>query len=198
MQEVKKDEEFSIFHIDEHYDTLSSNMDYWLAECGNARQFSLKEYLDLCWDCGDQRIPVFQWDTYLSIFLELYKDQVESCVFATQKVGDEPNFNAILQPESKQLLSNATYFLERSRRWILNIDFDYFFCDFPNDKRNLMFSEEYIRALFQEFRKAWDQGTFACITICLSPDEGYSGSWDNAERILEIFNEVFGVPLDIS
>ena len=78
------------------------------------------------------------------------------------------------------------------------IDFDYFFCDFPNDKRNLMFSEEYIRALFQEFRKAWDQGTFACITICLSPDEGYSGSWDNAERILEIFNEVFGVPLDIS
>ena len=103
----------------------------------------------------------------------------------------------MLQPEAKQLLSNVTYYLETSDRWILNIDLDYFFCAFPDDKRELMFSKEYIRSLFKEFHNAWEKGKFSSVTVCLSPDEGYSGSWENAQRVLDIFTEVFNVPLTL-
>ena len=121
----------------------------------------------------------------------------KKCIFATQRVGDKPDWDEMLQPEAKQLLSNVTYYLETSDRWILNIDLDYFFCAFPDDKRELMFSKEYIRSLFKEFHNAWEKGKFSSVTVCLSPDEGYSGSWENAQRVLDIFTEVFNVPLTL-
>ena len=85
IQEIGQDDNFSIFHVDEHYDTLSSNMKSWLAHCENARTLSLQEYLDLRWQSGPHSLPVFQWDNYLSIFLKLFESQIQKMHFCDSK-----------------------------------------------------------------------------------------------------------------
>jgi len=198
MREMLPEETLNVFHIDEHYDTLYSNMEHWLPRCESIESLSLPEYLDLHWDAGGQSIPVFQWDTYLSIFLEKFKDRVDQCIFATQGVGDTPRWDEMLRPEAKQLPSNLPHWVGRDGRWIFNVDLDYFFCAFSNDRRELMFSPAYVRNVFEGIKEAWSSNRVCCITVCLSPDEGYSGSWENAEELLKLFAEVFEMPYPLA
>jgi hypothetical protein len=64
----------------------------------------------------------------------------------------------------------------------VNVDLDYFFCD-QGGLRKPMFSDQYVAAVFGAIAEMKRAGRIKCLTICLSPDEGYSGSWEQAEQL---------------
>lgn len=199
LREVDAHEVVALLHIDEHYDTLRSRMPEWIANLPELRGLSIDKYLGLTFSAGRDVLPLIQWDNYLSIYLERYPDQVERSVWATHDVGDKPDLHDALHPRPWSFPGNLTYYLQGTdRRWIVNVDLDYFFCADEHGNQQSMFSDEYIFALFEAVRVHRDAGRVACLTLCLTPDEGYTGGWDAAEalcaRVCKILNIPFALP----
>lgn len=195
LREIGVNEDVALIHIDEHYDTLYSRIDEWLALLPDLRTLSIDEYLAFDYLVEGFRIPVIRWDNYLSIFLERYSHQVVGALFATHGEGDEPRSVELLQCEARNLPSNLAYHMDRhAQRLIVNVDLDYFFCDDENDERKLMFSEEYITSIFYTLRTQLEAGRITCLTLCLTPDESYTGGWAQAEALCARACEILGVP----
>ena len=195
LREVGETEMVGLLHIDEHYDTLRSRMSEWLANLPELRGLSIDDYLGLTFRSGRDVLPLIQWDNYLSIFLERYPDQVDRFVFATHEVGDKPQLDDALHPRIWAFPSNLADFLQDTElKWIVNIDLDYFFCGDELGNQRLMFSEEYIFAVFSTIRAHRDAGRVACLTLCLTPDEGYTGGWAQAEALCARACGILGVP----
>lgn len=130
--------------------------------------------------------------------MERYGSQVSEAIFATQGVGDKPKFKNAFFPTPNQLPGNIDYWLGRGdEQWIVNVDLDYFFCD-QEEMRRRMYSDDYIRTVFAAIRDARKIGRVASLTICLTPDEGYTGGWSNAEELCaeacEILEVKFSLP----
>lgn len=78
----------------------------------------------------------------------------------------------------------------RAAMWL-----DYFFCADDHDNLSLMFSDGYVDAVFQGMRAHRDAGRVACLTLCLTPDEGYTGGWGAAEALCARARKILNVPL---
>lgn len=198
LRDVPHRKPVRLLHIDEHYDTLYSRMDEWLAALPALRNLSIEKYLALEYKTDLGAVPLLRWDTYLSIFLERYGSQVREAIFATQGVGDKPRFNNASFPTPNQLPGNIDYWLGcGDEQWIVNVDLDYFFCDQEGTRRR-MYSEDYIHTVFAAIHDARKVGRVASLTICLTPDEGYTGGWSNAEElcaeVCEILELKFSLP----
>ena len=72
LQHIKKDEKYSLFHIDRHYDTLNSRMKEWLGVLPDLTKLSINEYLELKYLCEGTEANIIRYDNYLSIFLKKY------------------------------------------------------------------------------------------------------------------------------
>lgn len=198
LREVEDAEVVGLLHIDEHYDTLYSRMPEWLSNLPELRGMSIGDYLGLTYRVGRDVLPVIQWDNYLSIFLERYPDQVGRFVFATLDVGDKPKLDDALHPRPWSLPSNlADWLQDTDLRWIVNVDLDFFFCGDEHGNRRLMFSDEYIEAVFHTIRAHREAGRVACLTLCLTPDEDYTGGWAQAEALCARACNILGVPFSL-
>ncbi|MBG6311023.1 UPF0489 family protein [Pseudomonas aeruginosa] len=201
LQEVRADETVFLLHIDEHFDTLNSRMEVWRRHLPELRGLSIDQYLALTFPDGDRTFPLIQWDNYLSLFLERYRQQLRRAIFITHNIGDRPQFEGALHPRPEDVPSNLGFYLNHPERVIVNVDLDYFFCDDDQDQRRLMFSDDYISAVFRSIRAHMDTGNVACLTLCLTPDEDYTGGWDQAEalcaRACAILGIEFVLPKDV-
>ncbi len=193
LQQVPSDERVILVHVDEHFDTLYSQIVVWLSHLPDLRDLSIDNYLELTYPLGNQSIPLIRWDNYLSLFLERYPQQLTEAIFITHGVGDEPRFTPMRHILSKDVPSNLAFHLKDHVRAIVNIDLDYFFCDNERDQRQVMFSEEYISAVFRVIRAHMDAGRVACLTLCMTPDEAYTGGWAQAEKLCERVCEILGI-----
>jgi len=194
LREVAANEVVDLLHIDEHTDTLSSRLDEWLEALPELRGLTIDQYLAIPLDTGYGSIELVRWDTYLSLGLARYAANFHQCVFATHGNGDRPRWERLATSQPDKLPSGIPAWLEDSeRRWIVNVDLDYFFCD-QGHGRALMFSDEYIHSVFAEIAKARAAGRLACLTICLTPDEGYTGGWPQAEALCARACEILGIP----
>jgi hypothetical protein len=142
MQHVDPMKRHSIFHIDQHYDTMTSRMEAWLAHVLSNWNISIGEYLSLSVEHRDTgKIPLFSWDNYLSIYLELFGRNLSSCNFATHEVGDKPK-PPIWEHDLWDVPQNLDYWLNsEAAPWIMNIDIDYFFCKDAGDNPLSAFSQ---------------------------------------------------------
>lgn len=193
LQELAPSEPVGLLHIDEHFDTLYANIDSELSALPELTGMSVTEYLQLSKSYGSHNCPLIRWDNYLSLFLERYGKQVEKSVFVTHNVGDKPRHQSAQFPDPQHVPDNLSFWLKpHPDQWIINIDLDYFFCD-QNGQRRPMFSDQYIASVFGAIADLQQAGRVKCLTICLSPDEGYSGSWEQAEQLCQVVCNAVGL-----
>jgi hypothetical protein len=195
LQHIDPNLSHSIFHIDQHTDTLQSRLDEWLQHLPPSwPKPSINEYLIHAYQLDDfpgEAIPVFRWDNYLSIYFATFGQNVQHCIFATHRDGDNPNHDA-MWVDLWEIPDNLDYWLDRKNRpWIMNIDLDYFFWD--GDEPGLMVSDAYLRRCFEIVRQKIADHTIAVTTICLTPDGAFTGGWEPSERLAERILNLIGI-----
>ncbi len=191
LRHVNDKEPHSIFHIDRHYDTLSSQMKTWLEAWPSEWPTNVEQYLSYSYDAGlDSDIPLFRFDNYLSLHLEKCRQQLTNCYFVTHQDGDKPDYDGA-EVHPWELLESLEYWINNERGpWIMNIDLDYFFCDDAFDGQRRLMSDDYIVAVFGAVRKMLDDGRVSVATIAMSPE--FCGGWQAAEEVLELVVSTLG------
>lgn len=198
LQHIEAEKPHSIFHIDQHYDTLQSNLERWMRNLPKTWDMTIGEYLNYSYEhAAGEHSKLFTWDNYLSIYLECFGPAIDRCYFATHHVGDKPNRSEVLEVDLWDLPGNMDYWLSQQKPWILNIDLDYFFWD-NTEHVDVMVSDAFLERCFEPVQRKITDGTIAVTTICLTPDEGLTGGWGPAEqlatRVLHILGIEFRLP----
>ncbi len=177
-----------ILHIDRHSDALSANLLSHVNSMPDLRGLSIADYLDASVTLAGSNHPLFRWDNYLSIHIEVFKSTLSGLRFATHGDGDAPNYANKINSAPDELPENLEFWLTgEGPKWIVNVDLDYFFYKEADDNWELMFSEQFIDAVFSGISAARDKGHVSAITICLTPSNFTSG-W---EACLELSQRAF-------
>lgn len=211
LQHFSNNETINLFHIDQHYDTLTSRINEWKRASPDYRTMTAEEFLKACYNADGDSIEIVRWDNYLSLFLELFPAYVKDKVFCTHCRDnnntphcDLPNTDKYTEIGITRLPCNLNYFLSVDRgQWIVNLDIDFFFCSAPqnddeadgNSKRIVMLSESYITKVFQIIKDKYQDGHIKVITVALSPE--CCGGWENAELVCNLFCEVMGLHFNL-
>lgn len=193
FQHIAHQETFNVFHIDQHTDTLYSNIDKWIELCPELDGITLNDYLEISYEADDIfTLPLFRWDNYLSIFLEKYKAKIGRCYFATHQEGDKPRHNSLQDVSPWELPNNFENWVSRlNNPCIVNIDIDYFVYTKSTNDIFEFFSDKYFNDLFLAVRKSIDAGKVSVCTISLSPE--CCGGWPLAEELCYKACEILGV-----
>ena len=148
--------------------------------------FSVNEYLDLHYAFNDfgreQRMPLFRWDNYLSIYLTRYGNSISSLVMYTHDDGTPPKH--FTQGHIWNLLGEISCLDSSHGPWIFNLDLDYFFWHHA-EQPGLMVSDAFLTTCFEKIRKRIEDRTIAVTTIALTPSRVFTGGWEPAERLVE-------------
>ena len=102
----------------------------------------------------NQLFKIFRWDNYLTIFNQLYPNLIQTALFATHKDGGIIEELDISEKEPWDLHGNLSYWMTYSdtRKWIVNIDIDYFFTD-DEGRYFQFFSDEFVTQVADEIQK---------------------------------------------
>lgn len=191
LQHLKKTKKYNLFHVDRHYDALSSNINGWVSCLPDLWGIGIQDYLDFKCDYGMGEQYLFDYANYLSIFLSKFGSLIRDAYFATHNEGDKPKHERISNIDVWKLPNYLNSWLSNhGEKWIFNIDLDYFFYD-NNDSTKIMFSQNYISDIFNSMAKQYKDGKISVITLALSPE--WSGGWSEAERICATFCRSFGL-----
>ena len=95
------------------------------------------------------------------------------------------------------LPENLSFWLsEIEAPWIVNIDLDYFFCQFEDGIRQMV-SDEYVDAIGVALKAANDREVIGVFTLCLTPDSfapGWAETETLAARLLDGIGLAFRLP----
>lgn len=200
-QELKKNHNFGIIHIDAHYD-LNRLHDKNGKELKPFKEISLHEYLGLEEKSYSTFYKAIQWDNYFTLFLDQFSCDVYKLVIAAHKT-DLKNINESNRmideewPVEKLLKYLDTEFSEEDndviipQKWIINLDIDYFFCEIGERKGIQLLSNEYITEFACILKNALQRNRIIGLTIALSPE--CCGGWKNAESICSIITDKIGL-----
>lgn len=197
FQHINLDDKYNLFHIDKHTDTLYSNIGNWKKHMPDMTSINIMDYLKLYYIDKEPDRKLFTWDNYLSLFLECYSHILDKCYFATHSEGDKPRFENLHQIMNFwDIPLNMSYWINSTKNnWIFNIDIDYFTAIDDKDYIEI-FSDEYLRKMFEPIADAYKLGKISVITMSLSPE--CSGGWIESlsicMRICSIFDIKFNLP----
>lgn len=200
LQQIDMQKPHSLIHIDRHPDALQSQLDEWLQHLPSWSA-GIDSYLGKTYHIDGFDCPVIRWDNYLSIYLHEFAKCLTTFHCLTHQDGDPPNFDHVMYSPPWDLPKNLSYWLaEHEAPWIVNIDLDYFFCQFETGMR-MMVSDQYINAIAEGLKDAMDRGTIGVLTLCLTPDT-FTPGWPETEllasRILQRLGLTFRLPDDDS
>lgn len=178
FQQIDTEKRYNLFHIDRHTDTLYSNIETWREYMPDMQKVTLEDYLTLNHNMTDEKTRLIRWDNYLSLFLDRYSHMIHECYFATHEEGDMPRFSNSAVARMWDIPLNMDYWINSSKEdWIFNIDIDYFVM--ARDGYCIeLFSDEYIKSMFEPIVEAYHRGKISVITISLSPE--CSGGWEKS------------------
>lgn len=199
FQHINLSDKYNLFHIDRHTDTLYSNIENWKKHMPDMTRISIEEYLELYYINGETDRKLFRWDNYLSLFMECYPHVLDECLFATHGEGDIPRFGNLHQIYNFwDVPLNMDYWINSSKHnWVFNIDIDYFTA--INEKYYIkIFSDDFIRRMFEPVAEAYNHGKISVITISLSPEcsGGWAKSLNMCSEICSIFDIKFNLPME--
>jgi len=199
LQELDLTLPHSLIHIDRHPDALQSRLDEWITHLPSWSA-GIDAYLGKTYQCDGFDCPVIRWDNYLSIYLHEFEDSLRTFLCLTHEDGDPPNSSRAMHGSPWDLPENLSFWLaDREAPWIVNIDLDYFYCQFESGIR-MMVSEDYIDAVASSLKDAMDRRAIGVVTICLTPDN-YTPGWTATEalaaRFLERLGLAFQLPDDV-
>jgi hypothetical protein len=194
LQNIDPRQPYSLFHMDQHYDTLTSRMEAWLENLPVDWRLGIDDYLSRTVKHRDipQPLPLFCWDNYLSIFLAVFGGALDTARFATHGAGTVPSCTR-MDCDLWDVPFNLDYWLKESRApWIFNLDLDYFFWHGDGDEPpQHMISEAYISNTMKTLSAHLTGGTIGVLTIALSPE--CCGGWEQSEQILDMVLKPLGI-----
>lgn len=174
------DEKFNFLHIDAHEDAkVDIDPTWW----NKIQGMDLKTYMSE--PSSEGKYSLFRWDNYLPVFINSDQEKIRKSVFVTHDVG-LAGF-AHQRIKSYALLQDFPKLFVDELRWIVNLDLDYFYA--KEYKSTLLFDAGWIKEFFLQMKNHYDKGDIALFTVALSPE--CCGSWPHAEKVLEIFDNVF-------
>lgn len=177
--------QFNFFHLDAHEDA-KADLPTTLWE--DLSTITLDEFLKLKSDDGN--FKKIRWDNYLPVFVHSEQKQIRKSVFVTHDVGKMGYAHQRIS--AYNLLVDFPKLFVDELQWIVNIDLDYFYA--REFKKYPLYHENWIREFFIKLKHHYDQNDIAVMTIALSPE--CCGSWKNAEKILEIFDQEFSLGIN--
>ncbi|MGY3149269.1 hypothetical protein ACVWYQ_006268 [Bradyrhizobium sp. USDA 3397] len=194
LQHMDPTQPYSLFHMDQHYDTLASRMPTWLENLPTDWRLDIEAYLshEVKYPDIPQPALLFRWDNYLSIFLAVFGSALETALFATHGKGTPPDC-AHSNCDLWNVPANLDYWLSQSRApWIFNLDLDYFFWHGTEDDAcRRMLSKAYIGETMKTVRANLSSGKIGVLTIALSPE--YCGGWEQSEEVLDTVLKPLGI-----
>ncbi len=201
-QKLNLEENYTLLHVDRHYDyseleDIQKNWTHWIEDKFNFRGLNIEECQVNESNLGNRTYEskVFRFDNYINIFEDLYEEVINEYIFYTHQESPSVLGNKI-ETISEQSFDDLldSNFKQEDKRYILNLDLDYF-CKGDGEDFEIE-SNENILKLAQHIKD--NINAFDVITIAMSPDffvPVYGDSdWGKANRVLEIFTKV----LDIS
>jgi len=202
LQKINLNKKYKILHIDRHTDTLASRMNEWIGTIKKSKplhNFTINEYDALAYNSEFGKSEVFLWSNYLSIFLELYPNNISELQMVTNNDGDFPKFENLYRTSSPWELIEVfrNIFEDSKEKWIVNIDIDYFFSSYEKaDEREYfkIFSDEFFDFIFKTISEVNKIGKIEVITISLSPE--CCGGWENAVQLTKKACKYFNIILD--
>ena len=184
-QHLGPNDKFSIAHIDQHYDLLTSQIEIWCKLTPPIETLSIEKYLSLNYKPDSTVVAsVIRWDNYFSIFMEQRGALLQSAYFLTHCVGSKPKFK-FHEMQFWHAPYNLAYWLADHVPWVVNFDMDYFFAKWGEGRILQMFSDDYIEQLGLQIKEANDAGNVRCITLAISPE--MCGGWEQGLHALRVF-----------
>jgi hypothetical protein len=132
------------------------------------------------------RSPLYRWDNYLPIMFNQFGRRVG----ATYGLGKKAPWDQRLGPE--QLLRDLSKLFVDDRRWIINIDADYFYPLGSEHKTTTLYHPDWISAFFMQLKAHHVAGDIAGVYFAFSPE--CCGSWENSLRLWKMFESAWGLP----
>ncbi|MEZ5681956.1 MAG: UPF0489 family protein [Erythrobacter sp.] len=171
----------SLLHIDRHTDCLAANLQSHVVAMPDISTTSIGEYLGATVMLGGESHALFRWDNYLSIYLKVFRESVESVLSIDHSDGDAPDHPRVHRPRPDLAPENISYWLsETPTQWIVNVDLDFFFFRtedrLGNEIWQSLYSNEYVDALFDQIRNVQESGGVRVITICMTPTD-FTPGW---------------------
>ena len=207
LQQCKDEEMYNFMHIDRHYDMGDYFCDKDLEPVKKNPKMAYEEMMSL--KRKDSEFKTLRWDNYIRYVYELFPNWFNTNLFITQKEGDICNgWNrrkmSLFEKEELYLISWLSQYLiedpkyiydmvegSEKQKWIVNLDLDFFFYHYGDNKYVQLFSDDYIRVVAKLLQQAMNK--IQVLTIAISPDclmgEGMKQKWDNGFRVLEIMAE---------
>ena len=128
---------------------------------------------------------------------EQFGSAINQCHFATHDDGDRPNHEGTMFQDLWDLPGNLEYWLDGTYSpWIVNVDLDYFFWN-NSDGPGLMVSSEFLECIFEQLRRKIEDGTVAVTTICLTPDDAFTGGWGPSEQLAKRVLKILGIDFQL-
>lgn len=189
--------EINYYHIDEHTDTLYANHEKRMHNLpASFLSISIDDYLKCTWGDKYNPIPIFDWQTWGSIFLDFFKKDISLCCFATHGEGDKPQHKNLVEISSQSLIDDLQHKLNAHDNWWVNVDLDYFFIRSDDQVYVERFTDEYVHAIFEIIKQGLKDESISCLTVCLSPE--CCGGWDNAESMAYKMAIILEIPFILS
>lgn len=202
---------YSLLHIDQHYDLGINQIKEGKAlikknklNISTISATELTGYKVYNKHINPPLTQLFLWDNYINLFRLLNPKVIDETIFATQQQG---SFNykkkGSLQVENWDLQNGLSYLISKkhngSKKWIVNLDIDYFFANYYCDgdcvdgEEEFIFqylTDDFIRIICREIRKELNN-VIAVLTISMSPE--CCGGWSNTIRVINIIAEELGL-----
>lgn len=179
MKECDENVEYGFLHIDRHHDMCREGK---TPQFSDLKQVSLEDYLSSRYTIqgaiGPLEYPSFSWNTYITKCFDLCPRWFSSTAFITkQDVGlgimnDTPDFNYNNLSYNQALRTIHNCLSDTTRKWIVNIDIDYFFGGKDPDVLGAKVTKRYKDSTIQKFARAINQyiSNIQVLTVALSPE----------------------------
>lgn len=193
-QMVRTDCHCGIFHIDRHYDLLNNLSDNFLIQ--NRRCLESHTFDAFMNAVGIDKI---RYDNYIDAFKRSKPNCLDKAYHSTHKDGSNWQ-NTSMEDISEvaqdvdiwKLPANVDCWISNDRRWILNIDVDFFFQDMGDgDSAYQFLTDKYILNLCSAICKVLP--LIDVVTIALSPE--FCGGWTSSYKILKKMSDGLGFEL---
>lgn len=204
MQECETNEKYNFVHIDRHADLRGCGYVDLLDELKKTPHIAFEDYLKIEFENAG-RFKLFTWDNYIRACHYMFPNWFNTNFFFTQddndcdtndwgydKIYTRTECPLYVRTIFSQYIHEPSQYLEGFReqemwnkKWIVNIDLDFFW----DENKVLIFSEEFIGDFAKRLNEALNN--IQVVTIALSPDciggECWDKKWDNVLHVMDLF-----------